>query len=514
MSSSFAEGPFRPERTPEPVSSPAPGILDLVLAATRLEPDAAAASLLELFLAEPSLVKSLSLWLRWSFAPGVRPEAGEIARRLGREIARLDALLSAQVNAILHHPQFQQIEAAWRGLHYLVEQSDTDRSVQVRVLGLSKRELFRDLDRAIEFDQSQLFKKVYESEFGMPGGTPYGLLLGDYEFSNHPDDVEMLRKISGTAAAAFAPFVAAAGPALLGLDRFDTLEQPLNLPRTLDQVEHLKWRALRDTDDARFIGLTLPRVLMRLPYADDGMRADGFRFREEVTGPRHEKYLWGNAAYAFGAVVVRAFARSGWLADIRGVHRDVEGGGMVHGLPVHYFATDKAGIAPKSSTDVIVTDALEGALSDQGLIPLCHCHDTELSAFCAAMSIQKPKKYSTPEATTNARISAMLQYVLCVSRFAHYLKAITRDKIGTFSEAAECEDYLHRWLQRYVTADPGASPEVKAELPLREAQVRVRSHPGKPGHYLCTAYLWPHFELDELVGTLKVTTELNPGRGG
>jgi len=491
-------------------------LLDAIVAAT---PPAAGEvrSRLEQFLSEPSLAEALAQWIGWTAAPGVLLDKEQVAEMLGRDIARLDALLSRQVNAIQHHPRFQQLEASWRGLRYLVEQAEGAENVKIRVLSASWKEIARDVERAIEFDQSQLFRKVYSEEFDTPGGEPFSVLLGDYQLrpypsADHPtDDVAVLTAVSHVAAAAFAPFIAAADPAMFGLDSFAELERPRDLAKAFEQVEYLKWRAFRDTEDARFVGLTLPRVLMRLPYEDDGSRVDGFGFREEVAGPDRRRYLWGNAAYAFGAVLIRAFAESAWLANIRGVTRGAEGGGLVPGLPVHSFSTDKRGVAPKCSTEVIVTDLEEHGLSELGFISLCHCADTEFSAFFGNASVQKPKVYDELAATMNARISAMLQYMLCVSRVAHYLKVAAREKIGSFTEAAECEDYLHRWLQRYVTSDSEAPPEVKAEYPLREASVRVREEPGKPGSYLCVAHLWPHFELDELVASVKITTEITPG---
>ena len=492
-----------------------PGLLAAVIEATGSGPSEAAAGL-DRFLAASSPAAALAAWGRLAPVPGAAPDPRRLVERLAADIARLDALLTGQVNAILHHPRFQRMEASWRGLRYLVEQADNAQGVKIRVLSLSWRDLARDLERAIEFDQSQLFRKVYSEEFDMPGGEPYGLLLGDFEIwprscAEHPyDDIALLRSISQVAAAAFAPFVAGVHPAMFGLDDFADLEQPLNVARTFDQAEYLKWRAFRETEDSRFIGLVLPRILMRLPYEDGGGRVDGFRFREETTGPDHRHYLWGSAAYAFGAVAIRSFAQSGWLAGIGGVRRDVVGGGLVSDLPVHCFSTDPHGIAPKCSTDVIINDYQEQELGELGFIPLCHCADTEFSAFYTNASAQKPRKYDELAATMNARISAMLQYVLCVSRFAHYLKVVVRDKIGSFSEASECENYLHRWIHQYVVADSAASPEVKAEYPLREASIRVREHPGKPGCYLCTAHLWPHFELDGLMAAVRVTTELAP----
>lgn len=499
-----------------PLPSPG-GVIETLLTATAAQQEQARASLDD-FLRESSPERALALWLSWA-APGNRGlSKDDVVRLLGRDIARLDDVLSRQLEVILHHPRFQKLEASWRGLHYLTEQAEGAENVKIRVLSVSWKEIARDLERAIEFDQSQLFHKVYSDEFGMPGGEPFGLLLGDYEIRPHPsaehpvDDVAALERISQVAAAAFAPFVAGVHPSMFGLDEFPELEQPLNLPRTFDQLEYLKWKEFRKSEDARFVGLVLPRVLMRLPYDDDASRVDGFHFRESVAGPNRSAYLWGNAIYAFGAVAVRSFAESGWLAGIRGVARDRLEGGLVTNLPVHSFATDKYGVATKCSTDVVITDAQEHGLSELGFLPLCHCAQTDFSAFYSSQSVQVPKRYDEPAATANARISAMLQYILCASRFAHYLKVLVRDKVGTFAEASECEEYLHGWIQRYVTADSDAPPETKARYPLREAKIQVRENPGKPGDYRCVAHLLPHFELDELNTSLKLVTELAPAR--
>jgi type VI secretion system ImpC/EvpB family protein len=473
---------------------------------------------LERFLREPSPGRALRLWFGWPDAVPEGVSAEGVARTLGRHIAQIDAMLNRQVNAIIHHERFQKIEGSWRGLSYLVEQADGSEGVVVRVLSASWKDLAKDAERAVEFDQSQLFRKIYSDEFGIAGGEPFSVLLGDYQIharpsAEHPfDDLAVLEAISGVAAAAFAPFIAAVHPSTLGLDDFTNLERPLNLSRTFEQTEYVKWRAFREREDSRFVGLTLPQVLMRTPYEDDGSRTDGFRFQEDVAGPDRRKYLWGNAAYAFGAVMVRSFANSGWLADIRGVERGIDGGGLVTGLPVHCFSTDKHGVAPKCSTDVIITDRQEPDLSELGFIPLCHCRDTDLAAFYANQSIQKPKQYDDLAVTMNAKISSMLQYMLCVSRFAHYLKVAAREKLGSFTEAEDVERYLDRWVQSYVTSDASASPSVKAKFPLREARVRITEHPENPGGYVCTAHLWPHFELDALVAALKVKTVLTPGR--
>jgi type VI secretion system protein ImpD len=518
----------------EPASSPPsepgdPGesVLDEVLrskAQTRL---GARRHRLDRFLEESSPWKALALWLGLNDRTTPLPSRPEITRQLNRDIARIDALLAGQVNAILHHPAVQKLEASWRGLRYLVGTLPDDGSVKIRVLNVTWGELVQDQSRALEFDQSQLFRKVYEAEFGHPGGEPFGVLLGDYEIrhrssADHPyDDIETLSKISGVAAAAFAPFIAGIHPSIFGLDSFTEMERSIDLSRVFGQLEYLKWRGLQQTEDARFVGLTLPRVLMRLPHGAEGPRGGGFQFREEVEGPDRSKYLWGNAAYAFGGVLIRCYCSSSWLADIRGIRQGtdekgakycLEEGGLATGLPVHSFSTDRLGVATKCSSDVIITDSQEKELGELGFIPLCHCYDTDYSAFYGNQSIQKPAKYDDDKATANARLSAMLQYMLCVSRFAHYLKVMSRDKIGSMAGPEECEDQLQRWLQGYTTASDSGGPEVKAKYPLREAKVQVRELPGKPGSYHCIIHLRPHYQLDQMFTSMRFTTELAPGR--
>jgi type VI secretion system ImpC/EvpB family protein len=436
-------------------------------------------------------------------------------------IAVIDRQLNRQVNAILHHPVFQKLEAAWRGLSYLVHQVPEGENIKVRVLNVSWKELARDLDRALEFDQSQFFRKVYGEEFGTPGGEPFSVVVGDYEVRPRPapghptDDITTLERIAAVAAAAFCPFIAAAHPALLDLESFTELELPLDLARTFAQADYLKWRALRESEDARFLGLTLPRILMRLPYADDNHRVDGFRFREEVGHPGRTQYLWGNAAFAFGTVLVREFAAAGWLAGIRGFRRGRPDGGVVSGLPVPSFATDRRGVAPTGSTDVLVTDAQDKELGELGFIPLCHRPGTEVAAFHGNQSVQKPRQHDREPATVNARLSAMLQYMLCVSRFAHYVKVLGRDKVGTFAGPAECGHYLSRWLDKYVTANDDAGPELRAKYPLREASVEVRARPDNPGVYLCIIHLRPHLQFDQVVTAVRLVTELTaPSQAG
>lgn len=482
--------------------SPAPG--------TRAVP-----TRLDRFLRAPNVGAALHQWFGGSVD---ELSQDEIVRRLNRSVAVIDELLNRQLNTILHHPSFQKLEASWRGLYYLTQRTAeaADGNIKIKLLNASWKEIERDFERAVEFDQSQVFKKVYEHEFGMPGGEPYGVMIADYEIfpvpsPEHPhDDMSVLRSLAKVGAAAFCPIISNAHPAMLGMDSFAGLEHTINHSRTLEQQQFLAWKSLRNDDDSRFLALALPRTLMRTPYQDDGSRVDRFCFREDVSGPDASKYLWGGAAFAMGEVLIRSYADAGWLADIRGLQRNVERGGLVTNLPVHCFGTDKLGVAPKCSTDVIVTEELEMQLSELGFLPLCHCKDTEYSVFYSSQSIQKPKKYDRSIATVNARISSMLQYMLCVSRFAHYVKVIGRDKTGSFAEHSELEDYLQRWIVNYVTADVEASPDVKARRPLRDAEVRVTGMPGKPGAYHCVMHLAPHYELDEMSATVKLVAELTP----
>jgi type VI secretion system protein ImpC len=378
--------------------------------------------------------------------------------------------------------------------------------LKIRVLNVSKQDLLRDLERASEFDQSALFKKVYEEGYGVFGGEPIGALIGDYEFGRHPQDMALLEKVSNVAAAAHAPFIAAASPQLFNLDSYTDLGVPRDLAKIFDTVEYAKWKSFRDSEDSRYIGLTLPHILMRLPYGPETVPVEAFNFTEDVDGKDHNKYLWANAAWAFGARLTDAFAKYQWCAAIRGV----EGGGLVEGLPTHTFKTDEGDIALKCPTEIAITDRREKELSDLGLIPLVHCKGTDYAAFFGAQSCQKARKYDTDAANANARLSTQLQYIMATSRFAHYLKAIMRDKIGSFMTRKNCEDYLNRWITNYVLLDDNASQEAKASNPLREARVDVAEVRGKPGVYRAVAFLKPHFQLDELTLSLRLVAELPP----
>lgn len=423
---------------------------------------------------------------------------------INARIAQIDHLLSIQLNEIVHHPTFQKLESTWRGVKYMINQSETSAMLKIKIFNVNKRELLRDLQRAPEFDQSSLFKKVYEEEFGIFGGAPFAALVGDYEFSRHPEDVELLERISQVAASAHAPFLTAASSEMFNLESFTNLDAPRDLGKVFDTTEYAKWKSFRQSEDSRYVGLTVPRILMRLPYGKNNVQIEAFNYEENVDGTDHSKYLWGNAAFALGARLTNAFARHGWCAAIRGV----EGGGLVEGLPVHNFYTDDGDVAMKCPTEVPITDRREKELADQGFVPLVHCKNTDYAAFFSVQSAQKPKLYDKAEANANARLSAQLPYILAVSRFAHYLKAMMRDKIGSFMSRKDCELFLNKWILNYVVPLDDAPQSIKAERPLREARVDVMEVPGKPGAYRAVAFLRPHFQLDELTVSLRLVAEL------
>ncbi len=423
---------------------------------------------------------------------------------INARIAQIDHLISIQLNEILHHAAFQKLEASWRGLKYMMDQSETSEHLKIKILNVSKKELLRDLQRAPEFDQSALFKKVYEEEFGIFGGAPFASLIGDYEFGRGPEDIELLERLSQVAASAHAPFVSGTAPDFFNLESFTNLDAPRDLGKVFDTTEYAKWKSFRQTEDSRYVGLCLPKILMRLPYGKANRQIEAFSYEENVDGTDHNKYLWGNAAYAMGARLTNAFALYGWCASIRGV----EGGGLVEGLPVHNFYTDEGDVAMKCPTEVPITDRREKELADLGFIPLVHCKGTDYAAFFSVQSSQKPKLYDKDAANANARLSTQLPYIFAVSRFAHYLKAMMRDKIGSFMSRTDCERWLNQWITNYVTPDDTASPSVKASHPLREASITVEEVPGKPGVYRATAFLKPHFQLDELSVSLRLVAEL------
>lgn len=423
---------------------------------------------------------------------------------INARIAQIDHLLSIQLNEILHHPSFQKLEGSWRGLKYLMDNSETGVGLKIRVFNASKKELLRDIEKAPEFDQSALFKKIYEEEYGVFGGAPFGALVGDFEFGKHPEDMALLEGMSHIAAQAHAPFVTAAAPDLFNLEGYTQLDAPRDLAKIFDSTEYAKWKSFRQSEDSRYVALALPRTLGRLPYGAETKPIDEFRYEEHVDGTDHSKYLWTNAAYALASKMTQSFSLYGMCVAMRGV----EGGGLVEGLPVHNFTTDDGDIALKCPTEVPITDRREKELADLGFVPLVHCKGTDYAAFFSVQSAQKAKTYDTDSANANARLSTQLPYIMAVSRFAHYLKAMMRDKIGSFMSREEAERFLNRWITKYVTPDDSASPATKAERPLREARIDVSEVPGKPGCYRAVAFLRPHFQLDELTVSLRLVAEL------
>ncbi|GHC69502.1 type VI secretion system contractile sheath large subunit [Limoniibacter endophyticus] len=427
---------------------------------------------------------------------------------LNNAIAALDKMLSRQLAAIMQSPEFTKLEGTWRGLHYLVKNTETSSNLKIRVLNASKREIYKDLTKAVEFDQSRLFKSIYEDEFGTPGGEPMGALIGDYEFDNSFEDMELLQGASSIAAAAFAPFITAASPKMFGFDDYRQLSKPRDLEKIFETAEYAKWRGLRESEDSRFVTLALPRVLARMPYGPSTRTIDAFNF-DETDGTKngelpHENYTWMNAAYVMGTKLTDAFARSGWCTAIRGA----ENGGKVEGLPMHVFSSDDGDLDLKCPTEVGITDRRDAELGKLGFLPLCHYKNTDYAVFFGAQTAHKPKVYDRPEATANAAVSARLPYMMATSRFAHYLKVMGRDKIGSFMEAEDCEAWLNRWISNYVNANDNAGEDAKAKYPLRDAKVTVQEIPGKPGSYNAVAWLRPWLQMEELTTSLRMVARI------
>ena len=470
------------------------GLLDQVIGATRqTEPDRAA-----------ELMRTLAE----NAMTGTVTYSRNLTVTLTRAIEAIDAKLSRQLATIMQSPEFSKLEGSWRGLHHLVRETHTSANLKLRVINASKRDLWRDLTKAVEFDQSRLFKAIYEDEFGTPGGEPIGALIGDYEFDNSFEDVETLTGLSQVSAAAFAPFIAAASPQLFGFDDYRELSRPRDLARIFESIEYAKWRSFRQSPDSRFVTLTMPRVLARVPYGPKTRRIDEFDYDEAAAfeGDRipHENYTWMNAAYVMGARLTDAFLETGWCTAIRGA----ENGGKVEGLPTHIFSTDQGDSDMKCPTEVGITDRRDAELAGLGFLPLCHYKNTDYAVFFGAQTTHRPAKYDRPEATANAAISARLPYIMATSRFAHYLKVIGRDKIGSFMEAEDCEAWLNRWINNYVNANDAAGPESRASYPLRDAKVKVEEIPGKPGSYNAVAWLRPWLQMEELTTSLRLVARI------
>jgi type VI secretion system protein ImpC len=422
-------------------------------------------------------------------------------------IAEIDKKLSDQVNLILHNERFQQLESAWRGLHYLVNNTETDEMLKIRVMNVSKKDLGKTLKKyaGTAWDQSPLFKKLYEEEYGQLGGEPYGCLVGDYYFDHTPPDVQMLGQMAQVAAAAHAPFIAGAGSALMGMDSWQELANPRDLGKIFGAPDYAAWRSLRESDDARYIGLAMPRFLARLPYGAKTNPVEEFEFEEETTGGNHTRYSWANSAYAMAVNINRAFKLYGWCTSIRGV----ESGGAVEGLPVHTFPSDDGGVDMKCPTEIAISDRREAELANCGLMPLIHRKNTDTAAFIGAQSLQKPQEYMDPDATANARLSARLPYLFASCRFAHYLKCMVRDKVGSFKERADMQRFLSDWIMSYVILNPeNAGETARAMKPLAGAEVKVEEVEGNPGYYSATFHLRPHYQLEGVNISMRLVSRL------
>ena len=434
-----------------------------------------------------------------------------VSQTINAAIRALDATVSQQLAAVMHTPEFTKLEGSWRGLNHLVMNSETSAKLKIRVLNISKKELFKDVDKAVEFDQSQIFKKLYENEFGTPGGEPYGSLIGDYEFTNHPDDIELLSKMSNVAAAAFCPFISAADPKLFGFEDWTELSKPRDLEKIFESVEYAKWRSFRESEDSRFVSLVMPRTLARLPYGAATKPVEAFDYEEaprDAAGRslpmQHSDYCWMNASYVMGTKLTDAFAKYSWCTAIRGA----EGGGKVEGLPGHVFVSDDGSSDMQCPTEIGITDRRSAELDKLGLLPLCHYKNTDYAVFFGGQTTQKPKKYDKPEATANASISARLPYIMATSRIAHYLKVMARDKIGSFMEVKDCENWLNNWIKGYVNSNPNAGQEMKAKFPLAEARISVAEIPGKPGSFNAVAHLRPWLQFEELTTSLRMVARI------
>jgi len=485
-----------------------PGLLGHISFCDRLD------NKLSAFINEDDATRAIIIWIN-AFDHQPVERIKKIKLYLSQYISLLDQMINEQINLILHHEKFQQLESGWRGISQLVATASNYSKIKIRILDVSWKEISKDIDRAADFDHSALFNLIYNQEFGIAGGEPFGVLLGDYQVSHRPstqhpnDDVSTLRGLAQIAAAAFAPFICGGSPELFGLDQFETLGNPINFDSIFRQQEYLSWRSLRETEDSRFLAIALPQVLMRKPYQNKILNGNALLFNEDVNYKNSSRYLWGNACYAMGVVLLREFGDVGWFSHIRGAPRDHIGGGLVTDFPCIDFGTDSAGVAQNTMTDVIISDSKEQMLSDHGFLALCDCYDTPFASFQGCPSIHKPKQYDSKSVTANARMAAMLQQILCASRFAHYIKVMIRDKVGSFTSDIECERLLQNWLNQYTTGRDDLDWDALSRYPLQSARVKVRELPGKPGVYNSVIHLKPHYIVDQLVSELKLTTELS-----
>ena len=431
------------------------------------------------------------------------PDKGVVAM-INERIAEIDQILTDQLNAIMHHPEFQALESSWIGLRDMVFGTETSTTLKLRLMNVTKKELLKDLETAVDHDMSVLFKKVYEEEYGTFGGNPYSLLIGDYYFGRHPQDMALLQRISKVAAAAHTPFITAVAPTMFDMTSFTDLGVPRDLSKIFESAELTTWRSFRDSEDSRYVSMVLPRYAARLPYGAKTKPVDSFNFEEDVDGRDHSKYLWGNSCYQLGLRITDAFAKYNWTTAIRGV----EGGGKVSGLTAHTFKTDDGDIVLKCPTEVTITDRREKELNDLGFISIVNSKGSDFAAFFGGQTTNKPRVYNLDTANANAALSSRLPYVLAASRFAHYLKVIMRDKIGSFQTKDSVESYLNTWLSQYVLLDANATQGEKARFPLAEGRVDVVEVPGRPGAYQATVFLRPHFQMEELTTSIRLVAEL------
>lgn len=436
------------------------------------------------------------------------PDKGVVAM-INERVAEIDKILSDQLNAIIHHPDFQKLEGSWRGLHDMVYGTETGPTLKLRLLNVSKKELLKDLEGAVDHDMSVLFKKVYEEEYGTFGGNPYSLLIGDYYFGRDPQDMALLQRLSKVAAAAHAPFITAAAPSLFDMAEFTDLGVPRDMSKIFESAEMTTWRGFRDSEDSRYVALVLPRYAARLPYGAKTSPVDNFNFEEAVDGKDHGKYLWANSAYQLGLRITDAYAKHSWTTAIRGV----EGGGKISGMTAHTFKTDEGDVVLKCPTEVSITDRREKELNDLGFIAAVNSKGSDFAAFFGGQTVNKPKLYNLDSANANAALSSRLPYVLAASRFAHYIKVIMRDKVGSFQTRAGVEDFLNTWLSSYVLLSPNATQGEKARFPLAEGRVDVTEVAGKPGVYSATVFLRPHFQMEELTASIRLVAELPAAAG-
>ena len=437
----------------------------------------------------------------------------DVTKSINAMIAAIDEKLTAQLNLILHNPDFQKLEGAWRGLHYMVNNTESDEHLKIRVMNISKLELGKTLKRfkGAAWDQSPLFKKVYEEEYGQFGGEPFGAIVGDYHFDQSPPDVELLGEMAKIAASAHAPFITGAGPSLMQMESWQELANPRDLTKIFSTPEYAGWRSLRESDDSKYLGMCMPRFLARTPYGAKTNPVEEFDFEEDTAGADHSKYAWANAAYAMATNINRSYKQYGWGSRIRGI----ESGGAVENLPLHTFPTDDGGVDQKCPTEIAISDRREAELSKAGLLSLIHRKNSDFAAFIGSQSLNKPTEYDDPDATANANLAARLPYLFACNRFAHYLKCIVRDKIGSFKEKDEMQRWLNKWIMNYVDGDPvNSSEDTKARRPLAAAEVVVEEIEGNPGYYSSKFFLRPHYQLEGLTVSLRLVSKLPSAKGG